>query len=491
MKTPSLKKIFLYSTFYQILVILIPLITAPYISRVLGAEGIGIYSYTLSIQTYFSMFATLGVLSYGTREIAMNRDDSIKRSKLFYEIELMVIIATLICLIGWLLVIIFYKEYRNYFIALSFNLVAVIFDISWFFSGLEEFKYIVVKNSIVKISTVILMFILVKNKSDLLLYILLMSCGTLIGNISMWVKLPNFICRINKKSISLKHHFKESFIYFIPTIATSIYTVLDKTLIGILTTGNSQNGYYEQATKIINLAKAITFTSLNTVMSARTSYLYSNNQIYEIKDKIKKSLDFILLIGFGICFGLIGISNGFVQWFFGKGYDPVINLLKIFSPIIVIIGISNCIGNLYYTPVGKRATSAKFLILGSFINLIINLFLIPRFGAYGAAIGSVIAELIITALYIKFCEGFFTFTLLVEISWKRIFAGISMLLILSAINIMKKGMIYITLFQILIGAIVYYIVLLILKDRFILEINHQMKGIFFSVKKKRRSDKNV
>ncbi|RGC52540.1 flippase [Absiella sp. AM29-15] len=491
MKTPSLKKNFLYSTFYQILVILIPLITAPYISRVLGAEGIGIYSYTLSIQTYFSMFATLGVLSYGTREIAMNRDDSIKRSKLFYEIELMVIIATLICLIGWLLVIIFYKEYRNYFIALSFNLVAVIFDISWFFSGLEEFKYIVVKNSIVKISTVILMFILVKNKSDLLLYILLMSCGTLIGNISMWVKLPNFICRINKKSISLKHHFKESFIYFIPTIATSIYTVLDKTLIGILTTGNSQNGYYEQATKIINLAKAITFTSLNTVMSARTSYLYSNNQIYEIKDKIKKSLDFILLIGFGICFGLIGISNGFVQWFFGKGYDPVINLLKIFSPIIVIIGISNCIGNLYYTPVGKRATSAKFLILGSFINLIINLFLIPRFGAYGAAIGSVIAELIITALYIKFCEGFFTFTLLVEISWKRIFAGISMLLILSAINIMKKGMIYITLFQILIGAIVYYIVLLILKDRFILEINHQMKGIFFSVKKKRRSDKNV
>lgn len=150
----SIKKNFLYSTFYQILTMILPLITAPYVSRVLGADGIGTYSYTTSYQTYFAMFAALGVLSYGQREISRNRDDQGKRSRLFWEIEAMVVITTTITIMVWLIFSFAYTKYTAIFLVLTINLVAVIFDISWFFSGLEEFQYIVIKNTVVKLITV-------------------------------------------------------------------------------------------------------------------------------------------------------------------------------------------------------------------------------------------------------------------------------------------------------------------------------------------------
>lgn len=224
-KEKSIKKNFLYSTFYQILTMILPLITAPYVSRVLGADGIGTYSYASSYQTYFSMFAALGVLSYGQREISRNRDDEDKRSRLFWEIEAMVIITTTVTIAVWLGFSFIYSQFTTIFLVLTINLLAVIFDISWFFSGLEEFQYIVIKNTAIKIITVILLFLLIRSKNDLLLYVGLMAGGTLAGNISMWTKLSRFVKKIPINGIHLKHHIKESMIYFVPTIATSVYTV--------------------------------------------------------------------------------------------------------------------------------------------------------------------------------------------------------------------------------------------------------------------------
>lgn len=470
LNTPSIKKNFIYSTLYQILTMITPFITAPYISRVLGADGVGIYSYTNSIELYFAMFAAMGVLSYGSREIARKRDNIEQRSKVFFEIEIMVIITTIICLLVWFLVIWFYTEYRIYFLILSFSLISIIFDISWFFTGIEEFKYIVVKNTIVKLTTIVLLFGLIKSKNDLLKYIALMSISTLIGNISMWTQLRKYVCRVDIKILRIKRHFKESFFYFIPTIATSVYTILDKTLIGLITGDNYANGYYEQATKIINMAKAITFTSLNSVMGARISYLFAENRLDEIHHKLEKSLNFIIVVAIGICFGLLGISDRFVLWFFGAGYEPVSTLLCIFSPIIIIIGISNCIGSMYYTPAGLRALSAKFIIAGSGVNLVLNCIMIPYIGVYGAAISSVIAELIITIFYVRFSKSYVSLKLLWKFTWKRIIAGIIMLVILRMICLFNIRDIYITIMQVVIGGLVYTLILIGIKDDIVKEI---------------------
>lgn len=464
MEKVSLKKNLFLSTLYQILLIVAPLITAPYVSRILGAGGIGTYSYTNSIQIYFSMFAALGTASYGAREIARVRDDEKKRSHLFWEIEFLSIISSSICIIIWLILIIFSHENKIYFIILTLNIINTMLDISWFYTGMEQFKYTVRQNSIFKVISIICIFLFVKESDDIAIYILIMSLSTLLGTASMWLYLPKFINKIELKTIRIKKHFKETLIYFIPTIATSIYTVLDKTLIGIITKDTSENGYYEQATKIINVCKTLTFVSLNSVLGSRISFLYSKDKQDEIVEKIKGSFNYVFFMGIGIMFGLLSISAKFVPIFFGDGYKEVITLIELMSPLILIIGISNCLGAQYYIPSGLRNKSAKFIVIGSLINLILNLLLIPNFKSYGAVMGSIVAELTISILYILNCNKIINIKFMIQIFWKKFVAGIIMFILLYVVNIFIKQELLACIIDVILGISTYVLVLIILRD---------------------------
>lgn len=463
----SIKRNFVLSILYQILTMLTPFITAPYISRVLGADGVGIYSYTGSIQYYFSMFAALGTVSYGTREIARVRNNKEQRSKLFWEIETITIITTLLSLIIWFAIILFQNNYQMYFLACTFNIVAVLFDISWLYAGLEHFEYTVLQNSILKILGIVAIFLFVQKKEDLIFYILIIALTTCIGNLSMWIYLPKCVEKVDIRTLTIKRHFKETFVYFIPTIATSIYTVLDKTLIGVFTNDNYQNGYYEQATKIINMAKSVCFVALNNVLGSRISFLFAENKLDEVREKIDISINYILFMGIGIVFGLMGIASRFVPWFFGNGYESVVYLLWILSPISLIIGISNCLGSQYYTPAGLRNLSVKYLIVGSCVNLILNCILIPRLMSYGAAIATVIAEIVITVLYMWNCDGYLTVKQIFKHGWKKIIAGACMfgwLIILD--KIIDSNLLMIVMGGIT-GSLIYILLLTVMKDSFV------------------------
>ena len=404
MSQPSVKKNYIYRTLYEILVLITPFITTPYISRVLGADGVGIYSYTSSIMTYFTLFAALGTVSYGAREIAQHRDNKQQSSKLFWEIELMTVATTSICLIVWVGVIIFSQQYRPYFIALIPVLLGTLFDISWYFTGQEKIKNIVLCNSVFKIAGIVLLFALVKRREDLILYIVINSIVTFLGHLSMWIYLPKMITKVDMRTLTFKKHFKETLVYFVPTIATSIYTVLDKTLIGAISHDVYQNGYYEQANKIMRMTYTVSFVAVNSVMSARISYLFSEKKFNEIKRRISKTMDFIFLLGCGCAFGVAGVASRFVPVFFGSGYEPVVTLLCCMAPLTLIVGISNCLGSNYYTPSGQRARSARVIVLGSAVNLILNLLMIPFIGATGAVIASIIAESVITVLYVRMSD---------------------------------------------------------------------------------------
>lgn len=457
MKQPSLKKNFVLNTIYQILIIVIPFISMPYISRVLGAGGVGTYSYTYSIQTYFAMFAALGTVTYGTREIARVRENEEERSRLFWEIELLTVLTSLACLILWGIWILFNHEYRMCYVILTINIIAVIFDISWFYAGMEQFEYIVRQNTIFKVLGLISLFVFVKHESDLYLYIAIMAASTLLGNMTMWLYLGRFLKKVNVKEFNLKRHFKETLIYFVPTIATSIYSVLDKTLIGAITKDANENGYYEQATNIVNAAKVVSFVAINGVMESRSSFLFAQGKTDRVKSMIEDSMNYILFMGFGFIFGLVGVADEFVPWFFGPGFYKVPVLIKMLSPVIVIIGVSHCLGSQYYTPSGRRAQSAKFIITGSVINLVLNLILIPKFWSYGAVIASVIAECVITFLYMRNCDGYLRLSQLVKIGWKKLLAGIIMAVVLIIIHINM-------FIEIIIGIALYIICLVILRD---------------------------
>ena len=479
---PSLKKNIAISTVYQVLLIILPIITAPYVARVLGPDQSGIYDYTNSIQTYFAMFAALGTASYGAREIARVRDDAALRSKLFWEIELMTVMTSAVCIIVWFIFIAFTPQYKVIYLVLTMGLFSNMFDISWFFAGMEQFKYTVTKNAACKLIGVVLMFLFVKKQEDLLLYIIIITASTMIGNLSMWLYVPRFTQKVDFKTLKFGRHFRETLIYFIPSIATSVYTVLDRTLIGVITKNKAENGFYHYTMQIVNMMKALTFSSLNMVLGSRIAYLFAEEKYDEIKVRIRDSINYILFMGIGICFGLSGVAKRFVPVFLGPGYDRVIIMLMLMSPIVVIIGVSNCLGSQYYTPSGNRKLSAKFIIIGARVNLVLNLILIPRYWGYGAIAASLIAEMVITVLYLKFCKGYLTVDTIVREGSRKLAAGIAMFAVIRIIDRFIASDIIALLIEVAVGFSVYCIMIVLLRDTFITEI------VMGKILKKNRGD---
>lgn len=212
------------------------------------------------------------------------------------------------------------------------------------------------RNFVSKIIVLVGIFIFVTTKDDLVEYISLLSFSILIGNGSMWIFLKREICKVRISELKVLRHIRPTFKYFITAVAISIYTVLDKTMIGIFTEGSAENGYYEQATKVIAMITPFAFTALNDVMIPRMSFLFAINKIQEIKDKINQSLNMELLVSIGCVFGVIAVAPNFVKIFFGEAFMPVVLILQILSFILIPICLSTCTGSHYYVP------SEKFLL---------------------------------------------------------------------------------------------------------------------------------
>ena len=482
MKKPSIKTNLIYSTLYQMLIIIVPLITAPYTSRIFGADGVGIQSYTNSVVAYFTMFAALGTASYGQRTIARVRDDKKKASKTFWEIEFLSIITTLISMAAWIIIIVTGGEYRPYYAILSMSVIAVAFDISWFFGGYEQFQFIFIRNAAIRLVGMICLFVFVRSKDELLLYMSLLAVSGLLGNISMWTYLPKFLVKIEWKNIRLLPHFKETLLYFIPTIATSIYNVADKTMLGIMTNDTYEVGYYEQANKIANMAKTVLF-SLNTVMTSRMSYLFKNGTKSEFNSMLKKSMNASLFLSVPLFLGISAISKSFVPLFFGEGYDKVEFLLPLCAVMIIIIGISNCMERQYFTPSGRKRLSNRFVIIGAAINFWLNMLLIPSFKSTGATVASIIAECVISGLYLFFARKELALAFTFQMSLKYVVSGCVMFLVVRIIDSVVPTNWPCLIAEIGIGAVVYFMILYVEKDPFFIScVGQYVKPIFFKKK---------
>lgn len=467
-ETPSIRENYTYNLIYQVLTLLTPFVTTPYIARVLGSEGVGIQSYTASVVQYFSVLAALGTASYGQREIARCRDSREERSRVFWEIEILCACTTALCLTVWMAVIACSREYAPYYGALTMTLMAVAFDVSWFFGGMEQYRLIVIRNTVIKLTGIVLMFLFVKDREDLLLYIAMLAATGLLGNISMWGCLRDFVSPVPPASLRVRRHLREVLVYFVPTIATSVYTILDKTMIGWFSgSDKSQNGYYEYATGFVNMAK-ILIISFNAVMSARMSYLFARDRGEEIRERIGDSVDFVLLLGLPIVFGLAGIADRFVPWFLGEQYGPVAGLMKLCSPLVLIVGLSDCMGSQILTPGGQRAKSAKVIVAGACTNGVMNLLLIPRFQAAGAAAASILAEILITGLYFLLCRSYIRPGMILRCGWKRLLASLAMMWAVTAAGDLPVRGPAVTFVQIGSGVLVYFLGLLALRDETVL-----------------------
>lgn len=466
MNKKSVAKNYIFNLIYQLLSIVLPLVTTPYLSRVLGAEPIGIYGYTISIVTYFILFGTLGISMYGQREIAYVQNDKSKQSKTFWEINIVKFITLPISMIIFYLSFCLKGDYQIYYRILLIYMISNMFDISWYLQGIEEFGKTVIRNIIVKALSLILIFACVKNQEDLWKYLLIFSGAELLGNLTMWMYLPRYISKVELKKLEIKKHIKPTITLFIPQIATQIYTVIDKTMVGLITKNMSEVGYYEQAQKIVKSALTV-ITALGTVMSSRIANCYANNEKEEIINNIKKSFNFVCFIGIPITFGIIGISKNLVPWFYGNGYEKVVALLIATSPIIIAIGFSNVTGMQYLVPVGKQKEYTKSVTIGAISNLILNIVLIKFFQSIGAAIASVISEILVFAVQYYYIKDMIKLKQIAKISYKYLVSGIIMLVILIITQATMNPSAINTIIQIILGAIIYTLILIILKDSFV------------------------
>lgn len=465
MKEKSVTVNFIYNALFRVINVLIPFIAAPYTARVIGADLLGIQSYTESIAAYFAMFAALGVLTYGQREIAMNRNDRKKASVLFWEIEILVTLMTFICLGAWFVFILFTSKYKLYYLIQTILIVNVIFNITWLFGGFEEFKIISVRSGIVKILNLILLFVLVKDKSDLPIYVLLLGLSNFASYISLWPSVKTLIDKVPLKELHPFRHVKSVLQYFIPYIASSIYQYFDKVMLGVLTSGTAENGYYDQTTKIVNVILGLTI-SLDMVMEARMSYLFAEGKEEEIKNRLHTSIDFTLFICMPIAFGLCGIAANFIPWYLGAGFDKVIVLLCIYAFTIISTSLDCCIGGQYLTPCGYRNKSTVALIIGSCINLLLNYILIPQIDSIGATVATLVSETCIFFMYLYLARKVVSIFDVIKRAIKKIIAALAMFAVVVFIGKNAGANALVTIIQIGVGGIVYGIVVLVLKDSF-------------------------
>lgn len=476
MAQKSIKKNYVYNLTYQILTLITPLITTPYLSRVFGADGIGTCSYIESISSYFVLFATLGLTTFGQRETSYVQDDRKKRSIIFWETNIIELIASTLCIVAYVVFSFSQTNYKLYLV-LVLNLFSVITNISWFFQGMEEFGKIVLRNIIFKIINIVYIFTFVKTKDDIIIYLFGVAFFGLINNLSYWISVPQYIDRPILKELHPSKHIKTVIALFVPTIAMQVYTVLDKTMIGVITNNSFENGYYEQALKIARLVLTIV-TSLGTVMIPRIGYHYSKGDMEIVKQYMYRAYKFVWLCGVPLTLGLIAVSNNFVPWFFGDGYDKVVPLLGILSFLILAIGINNVTGMQYLIPTKRENTFSLTVIIGALTNFVLNFFLIQMFQSMGAAIASVVAETTIAIIQIYIVRKELSPFEIVKCGLHYFIAGGLMFITLMLIRGYFNATVLHTFELVVIGAIIYGAVMLVMKDEFLLSnVNKIFKKI--------------
>lgn len=475
-KTPSIRNNYIYNVLYQGLAVIVPLITTPYVSRVLQADGIGEYSYALSIVSYFSMVAALGVATYGQLETAKLRDNPQERSTFFWEIFIARFVTTIVSAIIYILLGTVLQSNTMIYKIMLINLVSGAMDISWFFQGLEQFKLTVLRNGLVRIICTILIFVFVRNKSDLILYVFILQGSTLVGNILLWPYLTKYLHRIKFSNIKFYRHWRNSLVYFIPMVATSVYTVLDKSMIGFITKSSYENGYYEQAHKIEQVL-IVVLTSLGSVTLPRLAYLWKQGDRKSVEHMMKWTTNFILFLSFPMMFGVFAISNKLIPLFLGPGFEPCIQLLCVFSVLLVVVGLDNTIGKQCLVATGRQAKFNRGVIVGAIVNFLANLFLINMLGALGAAIGSVLAECSILLILIYYSRDVLSLTGIVKGVARYGGAAALMGVITWGIGLLLKTTVACLLLQTLVGVLTYGIILTIIKDPFLIFVLKQAKKI--------------
>ena len=386
-------KNYLYNLSYQILTIILPIITVPYVTRIFTSEDLGNYGFYNSIVSYFSLFAMLGIGIYGTKQIAAARDVS----STFWNIYAIQLIASLLALFVYVITLVSIPKMSGIVpIILGIVLLTKMIDISWLFTGKEDFKKITLRNTMVKVAGVISIFTFIKSSEDLYLYIFLIVIFDFLGQFVMWIPAKKFIKRPSFDTKIIKKNLHPIVLLFLPQVAISLYVVLDRTLLGLLGS-YSDVGIYEQGQKLTSILLTVV-SSLGAVMLPRVANLLSERKEKEAQNMVRFSFILYNLIIFPMIFGLIAINEIFVKLFLGQNFQDVKYVLYIIVFNIMFIGWTNILG---YQVLVVRNKNKEFMLsttIPAIVSVAVNITVIPFFGYIGASITSVVVEFLVFAI---------------------------------------------------------------------------------------------
>lgn len=459
-------KNYIYNILYQLVKIALPFFLIHYTQAVIGSSTLGIADVATTVSTWFILIGTLGVSTYGNREIAKVRDNKEELSKNFWEILIMQVTNMTIALLAYLIYIHFFvSENRLIYYIICLSVYSSALDITWFYYGIENFKIVSIRNIVVKVIGVALIFILCKKPEDLWIYVLINSGTDLIGQIITYAGLKKYITKVKVNLIeAYKHHLMGTFILFVPTIAINVYTLLDQTVLSLFQTDTSQLNLYKTS---LNFDKNFLYfiTSIGSVIMPRIANVFANGgDSKEVNRYINVTFKLALLLAVPMIVGICTLADTFWPWYVESNYKTLIDMTRIVSPIILLISLSNVFGIQYLVPTGRNSQYTKSVIAGAVVNLIVNLILIPKYQGYGACIGSVCAEFTVTLvqwLYVKNDLEISCLESFVKICVASALMGVVVVIIG---NIMGARIIT-NLVQAAVGAIIYAVVLYLLKEQ--------------------------
>ena len=475
----SLKKNMALQTLYEVIGTCIPLVTSPYLSRVLGPSQLGIFSFTSSVVAYFLLFSKLGNANLGVRSIASLGDDKQGRSTSFWGLFSFQAITTTLCLALYIVYLLFICK-DNHLIALIqiVELVTNLVCINWLFSGRERFELTVTVSIVIRLLSVAGILCFVKTEKDLPIYAIIITGGALLTQLVLWLFIRQEIDFVRIRKADVVSNVKPSIMLFIPLLAMSVYHVMDKTMLGAISSYD-QSGFYYNADKIVNITVGV-ISGISTVMLPRMSLLISQNKKSESDDLFRISLEGTVIVGTAMAFGIAAIAYEFEPFFFGPGYEECINLTVVLAPVLLIKSFSFTARYQYLVPHKKEKEFIISVIAGAATNLALNLVLIPRLGAMGAVVGTLFAELVACVFqYVSISKYIKLNTTLLKLSIYVVF-GIIMVF---AVRIVAKANVNIVVKLILevISGVIVYLSLCLLYWK--ITGNHIAKTIFHAVKK--------
>ncbi|ACZ31918.1 polysaccharide biosynthesis protein [Xylanimonas cellulosilytica DSM 15894] len=451
---PSLKKNVLYQSVYQILVLLAPLVTAPYVSRVLGPEGVGLNSWTFSVAEYFVLVAMLGIANHGARTIARVRGDRERLNREFSDLLFVHVLVSALAVVAYLVfVLAFVEGNRTLFAIQGLWIVAAALDLNWFFSGIEQFGVIVARNTVIKLATIISIFVFVRGPGDLWVYVAILALGALLGQASVWPFVTAHITYRRPVWASAITHIRPLLVLFAPVVAVSFYRITSRVMLGAMTS-EAQVGFYANAEKIIGIPLGL-IGAFAAVMLPRMSNLVASGNEGDVKRLMSTSFRYVWLVGTALTFGLAGIGLELAPLFFGEDFAATGPLIVGMAVTIPFMAFSSVIRAQCLIP---RSLDKKFtasLFCGAIVSVIANLVLIPRLEAVGAVIAIVLAEITVCVVQMISVRDLLPIGQYVRLGAFFLVAGIAMFLSVRGIAAIMESGVAMIVVQIVVGAAVY------------------------------------